>query len=161
MPETHEDQELTSTGELELTAIRAYFVVLILVLVLRPLLYLPIAETTPFVRSIALLTAVITLPAALRTTSGDETVIDYAVTGVFGAMAGVGALLLPTAASHFFGGWGDAVCTFVAVVLPLLTLLARYEERTFGFQLDVTEGLIVSVLTALQILPMLALLTML
>lgn len=152
MFDTSDDDILQTEEELRLVAVKTYFVVLFFVVMAKPLSYLPCLDPGQTITNISIFTAALTLPAALRTTTYDETGVDYAITGFFGAMSGVGTMYLPTAATVLFGEWGVAACVLLAMILPVLVLVAQYEERDFGYHSAVTEGMISVALTAPQVL---------
>lgn len=157
MGHTEHQRDEGRRGDAMLWAIASasYFAALALMVTLYPLNAFPYLLTSAPSRVFAVVGAALSV-ASIAYVRGGFRIPGNIATGLFGALAGVGALFLPTASALV--GLADIFLPMLFMLLQLLLIaLADYDCRRIGSTSSFGEGAIAIVLGSAVIAPTLCL----
>ena len=133
----------------------SYFTALALIATLYPLHVFPYLPTSAPSRMLAVVGAALSVASIAHVRSGFRVPGNIAA-GLFGALAGIGALFLPTVS--VLTGLADAFLPTLFLLSQLVLIaLADYDCRRFGHASSLSEGAIAIVLGLTVIAPTLCL----
>lgn len=145
-----EEPRHEGTKRMAVVTVMAYACTLALILAFLRINIYPRVDAEIVAQAASVVTAALTLPGALYITDGYK-LPGHLVTGVFGAVSGLGATFLPTTSVVILGAWDSVVPLVFAAAMLSLVIMAERNTSSRGHTGPVVE-VVLSIVMALLVM---------